>query len=40
MPITAICPLRDYENMWAVMHNVVRDYDKIGKRNRKRMIII
>ena len=29
-------PLRDYENMWAVMHNVVRDYDKIGKRNRKK----
>ncbi len=29
-------PLRDYENMWAVMHNVVRDYDKIGKRNKKK----
>lgn len=29
-------PLRDYENMWSVMHNVVRDYDKIGKRNRKK----
>ena len=29
-------PLRDYENMWAVMHNVVRDYDKIGKRNHKK----
>lgn len=29
-------PLRDYENMWAVMNNVVRDYDKIGKRNRKK----
>lgn len=29
-------PLRDYENMWAVMHNVVKDYDKIGKRNRKK----
>ena len=29
-------PLRDYEHMWAVMHNVVRDYDKIGKRNRKK----
>lgn len=28
--------LRDYENMWSVMHNVVRDYDKIGKRNRKK----
>lgn len=29
-------PLRDYVNMWSVMHNVVRDYDKIGKRNRKK----
>lgn len=29
-------PLRDYETMWSVMHNVVRDYDKIGKRNRKK----
>ncbi len=29
-------PLRDYENMWSVMHSVVRDYDKIGKRNRKK----
>lgn len=29
-------PLRDYENMWSVMHNVVRDYDKIGKRNNKK----
>lgn len=29
-------PLRDYENMWAVMHNVVKDYDKLGKRNRKK----
>ena len=29
-------PLRDYENMWSVMHTVVRDYDKIGKRNRKK----
>ena len=29
-------PLRDYENMWSVMHNVVKDYDKIGKRNRKK----
>lgn len=28
-------PLRDYENIWSVMHNVVKDYDKIGKRNRK-----
>lgn len=29
-------PLRDYESMWAVMHNVVKEYDKIGKRNKKR----
>ncbi|MGL5437055.1 MAG: nucleotidyltransferase domain-containing protein [Lachnospiraceae bacterium] len=29
-------PLRDYEKMWSVMHNVVKDYDKIGKRNRKK----
>lgn len=29
-------PLRDYENMWSTMHSVVRDYDKIGKRNRKK----
>jgi predicted nucleotidyltransferase len=30
------CPLRDYKNMWATMQNVVRDYDKIGKRNHKK----
>lgn len=29
-------PLRDYVNMWSVMHNVVKDYEKIGKRNRKK----
>ena len=29
-------PLRDYENMLEVMNNVVRDYDKIGKRNKKK----
>ena len=29
-------PLRDYENMWSVMRNVVKDYDKIGKRNHKK----
>lgn len=29
-------PLRDYHNMLNVMNNVVRDYDKIGKRNRKK----
>lgn len=29
-------PLRDYETMWSVMHTVVKDYDKIGKRNKKK----
>lgn len=29
-------PLRDYSGMWSVMSNVIRDYDKIGKRNRKK----
>ncbi len=29
-------PLRDYEQMWSVMNSVVRDYNKIGKRNRKK----
>ncbi|POP31244.1 nucleotidyltransferase [Lactonifactor longoviformis] len=29
-------PLRDYKNIWAEMNNIVRDYDKIGKRNRKK----
>jgi len=29
-------PLRDYENMLGAMNNVIRDYDKIGKRNRKK----
>lgn len=29
-------PLRDYENMLSAMNNVVREYDKIGKRNRKK----
>jgi len=29
-------PLRDYEQMWSVMSSVVRDYDKIGKRNKKK----
>ncbi len=29
-------PLRDYVNMAGVMHSVVRDYDKLGKRNRKK----
>ena len=29
-------PLRDYENMLGVMNNVIREYDKIGKRNKKK----
>lgn len=29
-------PLRDYENMLITMNNVIRDYDKIGKRNKKK----
>ncbi len=29
-------PLRDYENMLGAMNNVVRGYDKIGKRNKKK----
>ena len=29
-------PLRDYCGMWNTMANVVRDYEKIGKRNRKK----
>lgn len=29
-------PLRDYSNMWNTMANVVRDYEKIGKRNKKK----
>ncbi len=29
-------PLRDYEGMWAIMHSVVKDYDKIGKRKNKK----
>ncbi len=29
-------PLRDYTNMWNAMANVVRDYEKIGKRNKKK----
>ena len=27
-------PLRDYKAMWSEMHNVVKDYAKIGKRNQ------
>ena len=29
-------PLIDYVNMWNAMSNVVKDYDKIGKRNKKK----
>ena len=29
-------PLRDYNNMWNEMSNVVRSYDKLGKRNKKK----
>ena len=29
-------PLRDYKNMWNEMHSIVKDYDKIGKRNKKK----
>jgi len=29
-------PLRDYQNMLGTMNNVIREYDKIGKRNKKK----
>jgi predicted nucleotidyltransferase len=29
-------PLRDYTDMWGTMRTVVRDYEKIGKRNKKK----
>lgn len=29
-------PLRDYKSMWMEMNNIVKDYDKLGKRNRKK----
>ena len=29
-------PLRDYCSMWSTMANVIRDYEKIGKRNKKK----
>lgn len=29
-------PLRDYKNIWTEMNNIVKDYDKLGKRNRKK----
>ncbi|MGN8765027.1 DNA polymerase beta superfamily protein [Hornefia butyriciproducens] len=33
-------PLRDYTNLWGTMRSVVREYDKIGRRNKKRIRII
>lgn len=27
-------PLRDYKGMWSEMNNIVKDYAKIGKRNK------
>ena len=29
-------PLRDYQKMFVTLNNVIRDYDKIGKRNKKK----
>ena len=29
-------PLRNYTDLWGTMRTVVRDYDKIGKRNKKK----
>ena len=29
-------PLRDYKNIWSDMHNIVKDYDKLNKRNNKK----
>ena len=29
-------PIRDYASMWNTMSNVVKDYEKIGKRNKKK----
>ncbi len=29
-------PLRDYRNIWNEMNNIVKEYDKIGKRNKKK----
>lgn len=28
-------PLRDYKSMWSEMHNIVKDYSKVGKRNQR-----
>lgn len=29
-------PLRDYRNLWNEMNTIVKEYDKIGKRNKKK----
>lgn len=29
-------PLRDYQNIWNEMHNIVKNFDKLGKRNHKK----
>lgn len=29
-------PLRDYKNIWNEMNNIIKDYDKLGKRNKKK----
>lgn len=29
-------PLRDYKSIWSEMNNIVKDYSKIGKRNKKK----
>lgn len=29
-------PLRDYKNIWNEMNHIVKEYDKLGKRNRKK----
>lgn len=29
-------PLRDYRNIWSEMNNIVKEYDKLGKRNKKK----
>ena len=30
-------PLRDYKGMWAELHNTVKAYSKVGKRNKNAM---
>jgi len=29
-------PLRDYKSIWSDMHNIVKDYDKLSRRNKKK----